>query len=269
MRFFLLLSAFCLLASTLGAQELEPPKALESPTAEDLARGRTLFRAQCAGCHGMEGQGGRGPSLNRPKLRHAPDDQALVKVVFDGLPGTGMAAAWQLSDRELVQVAAYVRSLGSIEPEVLPGDPARGRELFGEAGCTACHIVQGLGTGLGPDLSDVGALRGGAHLKESLLDPAASRPEWPIPWEPRTFAGYVVVEAVTHDGREIRGHRVNEDTFTIQIREADGSLHSIQKADLVTLAKARDESPMPSYRDTLEPGEIDDLVAFMATLKGE
>jgi putative heme-binding domain-containing protein len=271
MKSLLLLSAVvCLFVPSLGAQELKPPKALENPTTEDLTRGRQLFATQCVGCHGVGGTGGRGPALTRPKLRHAQDDQTLVDVIFNGLPGTGMGPSWQLSDRELVQVAAYVRSLGAVEPEVLPGDPARGRELFeGKAGCTACHIVGGVGTGLGPDLSEIGALRGGAHLRESLVEPAASRPEQPVLFEPRSFAAYVVVEAVTREGREIHGHRVNEDTFTIQIREADGHLHSLRKAELATLAQARDESPMPAYGEMLEADEIDDLVAFMASLRGE
>jgi cytochrome c oxidase cbb3-type subunit III len=264
----LLVLVFCVGAAALTAQE--PPRALESPTADDLARGRKLFDTQCSGCHGIGGTGGRGPSLTRAKLRRAPDDQALVDVLFGGVPGTGMGPAWQLSDRELVQVAAYVRSLGKIAPEELPGDSARGRELFeGKAGCTACHIVHGRGSGLGPDLSDVGARRGGRHLREALLDPGASRPELAVAYEPRSFAAYVVVEAITRDGHEIAGHRVNEDSFTIQIRDADGVLHSLRKASLASLEKPSGASPMPSYRDTLEPADIDDLVAFLATLRGE
>jgi len=180
-RTLLLALVLCAGAVALGAQE-GAPKALDNPTADDLARGRRLFDAQCSGCHGIGGTGGRGPSLTRAKLRHASDDQALVDVLFNGVPGTGMSPVWQLSERELVQVAAYVRSLGTVLPEVLPGDSARGRELFeGKAGCTACHIVRGLGSGLGPDLTDVGARRGGSHLRESLLDPGASRPEFAVP----------------------------------------------------------------------------------------
>jgi len=62
---------------------------------------------------------------------------------------------------------------------------------------------------------------------------------------------------------------VNEDTFTIQLRDVDGSLQSLRKADLASLEKPPGASVMPSYRDTLEPDEIDDLVAFLATLRGE
>jgi len=37
-----------------------------------------------------------------------------------------MPGAWQLDDHEVASVAAYVRSLGAVPPEHLPGDAARG-----------------------------------------------------------------------------------------------------------------------------------------------
>lgn len=269
-RLLHLAAALCVLGAPAETLAQEPPKPLEDPTAEDLAQGRALFESQCVVCHGIGGAGGRGPGLARATLRRAPDDQALVDVLFEGVPGTAMGPTWQLNDRELVQVAAYVRSLGRIAPEVLPGDPARGRELFaGKGACAACHIVAGEGTGLGPDLTDIGARRGGAHLRESLLDPGASRPARAVPWEPRRFPTYVVVDVVTRDGRVITGHRVNEDTFTIQVQEADGTFRSLRKADLASLEKPTHASPMPSYQDTITAAEIDDLVAFLASLRGE
>lgn len=266
----LLVVMLFLLAAPPEARGQEPPEPLKDPTAEDLARGRTLFDSQCVVCHGIGGTGGRGPSLARAKLRRASDDQTLVDLLFEGVSGTAMGPMWQLNDRELVQVAAYVRSLGSVAPEVFPGDVARGRQLFeGKGACAACHIVRGVGIGHGPDLTDIGARRGGAHLRESLVEPGASFPERAVFFEPRSFTTYLVVEAVTGDGRQIVGQRVNEDTFTIQLRETDGTLHSLQKADLTALEKPPDTSPMPSYRDTLEPAEIEDLVAWLATLRGE
>lgn len=267
-RLLLLLAFAFTLPQVVQAQE--PPKPLVKLTVEDLGRGEALFNAQCAGCHGIGGGGGRGPSLNRPRLRRAPDDEALVEVLFNGIPGTSMGPAWQLNDRELVQVVAYVRSLGTVEPEVLPGSPARGGELFhGKGACTACHIVQGVGVGLGPELTEIGAMRGGDHLRESLVDPGASLPERVVVWEPRSFSTYAVVEARARDGREIVGQRVNEDSFTIQLRDADGELHSLRKGDLVSLEKPPGRSAMPGYGDLLEPAEIDDLVAYLASLRGE
>src|SRR4051812_32479402 len=115
----------------------------QEPT-PDLDAGRRVFESQCAVCHGLKGGGGRGPSLNRPKLNKAPDDAALRTLITTGSEPE-MPGAWQLSPREVVSVAAFVHSLGALAPETLPGDPARGARLYTEQGCAACHIVAGQG----------------------------------------------------------------------------------------------------------------------------
>src|SRR5579864_4063565 len=115
--------------------------------APDLAGGRKIFESQCALCHGQTGTGGRGPGLNRPKLNKAPDDDALRKVIAEGIPPE-MPGAWQLSKHEVAGVAAYVRSLGTLPREPLPGDAARGAGLYESKGCAGCHIVGGKGQGI-------------------------------------------------------------------------------------------------------------------------
>jgi cytochrome c oxidase cbb3-type subunit 3 len=223
--------------------------------ADDLAPGKSLFVAHCAPCHGQTGAGGRGPSLAKPKFKH--DD--LFKVIQFGIPDTEMPGAWQLTDREVSQVETYVRSLGRIEVAALPGNAQRGKALYaGKGGCPACHIVDGEGIGYGPELSEAGARRSPAYLRDSLLDPVASFPD-----------NFAMVRAILRDGAEIRGIRVNEDSFTIQIRDSRNRFHSLRKADLATLEKNTTTSPMPSYRATFSASEMDDLVAFLASLRGE
>src|SRR5450432_2612746 len=90
-------------------------------TPPDSAVGRKIFESQCALCHGQTGGGGRGPALNRAKLSKAPDDAALESVISDGIP-PDMPGAWQLHPSERSSVAAYVRSLGALAPEMLRGD---------------------------------------------------------------------------------------------------------------------------------------------------
>ena len=87
--------------------------------AADTAAGKKIFESQCALCHGQTGTGGRGPSLNRVKLNHAPDDEALWKVISGGIEPE-MPGAWQLNPHEVYSVAAYVRSLGAILPKPSP-----------------------------------------------------------------------------------------------------------------------------------------------------
>ncbi len=218
--------------------------------------GRKIFESQCALCHGQTGTGGRGPSLHRPKLKHAPDEEALALVIAEGIPPE-MPGSWQLTAREVASVAAYVRSLGTISPEQLPGDAARGERVYQSRRCAACHIVDGKGEGFGPELSDIGARRNATHLRQTVLRPASALPE-----------EFLYVAATTAAGT-VRGIRVNEDSFFIQIKDARGQFHSFAKSELKDLKRLRGETPMPPFEGALTAAELDDLVAYLASLKGK
>lgn len=223
----------------------------------DLTAGQKLFENNCALCHGPKGEGGRGPMLTAAKLSRAPNDAALVRVISDGIRGTEMPGADVMSDREVRQTAAYVRSLGKTALKPVPGNPALGAEIYrSKGGCASCHSIKGEGGISGPDLTDVGARRSGAYLRESLVDPEAAVPD-----------GYLLVKVVTKDGRSVTGVRVNEDSFSIQIRDDTGRSHSFWKHEIMQADKLRAKSPMPSYKGQLSESELTDLVAYLASLK--
>src|SRR5215510_11431848 len=170
-----ILYVICAVAAMAAAPE---PKVKLPSSHADLANGEKLFQHHCALCHGPKGEGGRGPVLTRPKLTRAPDDPTLVKVIENGIRGTEMPGADSMSDREMRQTAAYVRSLGKIPLKPVPGDPARGGEIFRSKGnCATCHSIKGEGGLAGPDLANIGASRSAAYLRESVVDPGASVPE--------------------------------------------------------------------------------------------
>ena len=246
----------------------QAPAPLPQPTTADLASGAKVYGVYCARCHGIDGTGGSGPPLARPRLRRAADEAGILAIVAGGVPGTAMMGAWSLSESEQQQVTAFVRSLGQRPPETLPGDPDRGRRIYASSGCATCHITDGEGAGLGPDLTDIGVLRGKSYLRESLLDPVASRPDRPVPYEPYGYPAYVPVRVRPRRGDEVVGVRINEDTFTIQLRDTTGRLHSFRKADLQQLAFEPHTSVMPSYRGQLDDAQLDDLVAYLMTRKG-
>ncbi len=135
-------------------------------------------------------------------------------------------------------------------------DAAHGKLLYAAKGCRGCHVVNGDGTAYGPELTEIGAQRSAAFLRESILDPGVSVPD-----------GFVVVKATPRRGTAVSGVRLNEDSFTIQLRDASGRFHSFRKQDLADLQKDVGKSPMPSYRATLASAEVDDLVAYLAGLK--
>ena len=78
-----------------------------------------------------------------------------------------------------------------------------------------------------------------------------------------------MVNARTRDGQELKGHRVNEDSFTVQLRDESGRFHSLDKLELASFEKKIGESLMPSYEGELSPEEIDDLVSYLGSMRGE
>lgn len=247
----MLLTAMLITGSPSQESNKRPPTNSSPP-------GEKLFVAHCALCHGIGGGGGRGPSLNHPNLRRAGDNRALFRIIQEGIEGTEMPSAWQLTEREIGHIVDYLRSLGRTPVIKLPGEAIKGKGVYEtKGGCATCHIVSGKGGILGPDLTDVGARRSAAYLREALLDPDAAAPE-----------GFAMVSIVKQDGRKLRGIRVNEDSFTIQLRDSNNVYHSLQKSDLTDLKKDQSSS-MPSYRNVLSAAEIDDLVAYLAGLRGD
>ena len=237
----------------------EPPASSGQASAigADATAGKHLFERHCAVCHSIEGKGGRGPGLNRVRLAHAPDDAALKSVISAGI-SPDMPAGWFLTDEDVTNLAAYVRSLSKIPTEPLPGDAMRGARVYAKGGCSKCHIVAGAGFGYGPELSNIGVRRSAPYIRKAIAKPSATMPE-----------GFLLVEAITPAGDKIEGIRVNEDTFSIQIKDATGQFHSLRKQDLKELQKLRGETPMPSYEGVFNASELDDLVAYLASLGGK
>lgn len=225
-----------------------------SAGSDDVAEGRRIFERNCALCHGGDATGGRGPNLARGFFRRATTDARLFEIVQEGISGTGMPGTG-LSDVKAAQVTAYIRSLSGSEVE-LPGDPERGRELFfGVGTCNTCHMVFGEGSRQGPDLSWVGWLRAPGHLRESILDPNAEvAPRW---WSMEGTTG----------GVRIAGILVDEDQFTVRVLDEKDALHSIAKRDLERFERVK-ISKMPAFRGTLTDEDIDDIVAYLAGLRG-
>ena len=223
----------------------------------DLAAGKKLFEQNCSVCHGLDGGGGRGPSLHTPKLKHASDEKSLRALIDNGIP-PDMPAAWFLSEDENASVAAYVLTLGNIPPEKVPGDPEHGAAVFAVSACGMCHTLGGHGGTMGPDLTAIGSRRGAARLRLALEHPERAIPE-----------SFLLVEAAPVSGDTVRGIRLNEDSFSIQIRDLRGGLHSYRRAELRELKKLRGVTPMPPYDTSLSSTEMEDLVAYLAAQRGQ
>ncbi len=245
-------AAIFLLAGAASAQTFTQP-----------GEGRKLFDGLCQDCHGANGVGDEAPTLNHPL---PADDTTLHKIIRDGIPERGMPRVRRMTEEEVDVLAAYVRTLGAGAPARVAGDAERGRALYQRFDCASCHVIGGQGGTFGPELTNIGQRRAPAWLRQVLLDPGKLHSKGVQGILQSGFSEYLPVSIVENNGREVRGFRVNEDSFTIQIRDASGALYSFRKTDLANVDKQIGRSLMPSYRDRLTAADTDNLVAYLYSL---
>jgi putative heme-binding domain-containing protein len=248
------MKSLALIVSTVSlfAQE----QAVRNPhsTPADIAAGAKTFRSHCGPCHGLNAEGGRGPNLAAGVFFHGGTDAALLKNISDGIPGTEMPGLFYSPDR-VWQVVAYIRSLHSGAGAKPSGDAARGEAVFQAKKCAQCHRIAGEGGRLGPDLTLIGGTRSVAHLRQALLDPDAD-----------VRQRYWVVNASLKSGAALSGFLLNEDTYSVQFLDMAEKLQSVQKKDLAKFGVEK-KSKMPSFKASLTERELEDLVAYLWSLR--
>ena len=227
-------------------------------TAADIEDGGRVFQNTCANCHGPDGDAVAGIDLGRGQFRRQMTDEELARTIRTGIPGTPMPAS-NMSEEQAGKVVAYLRSVAaSRRSDAAGGDALRGRILFdGKGTCATCHRVNGAGSRLGPDLSEIGQRRRAVELEKSLVEPDAE-----VIGTARSY------RVVTKDGTTVTGRLLNLDTFTVQMIDSKEQLRSFVKSD-VREHGFIDKSPMPSYKDKLNAQEIADIVSYLVSLKGK
>jgi mono/diheme cytochrome c family protein len=251
-------------------------------TPEEIAEGGRLFQSNCTGCHGTAGDLVPGVALMSGKFRRATSDDEVASIIRKGVPATAMQA-FNFTEQQAGMIVAYLKAFsgnstaanGSVAGL---GDVARGKQIFENKGnCLNCHAVGEKGSRVGPDLTFAGLPRPPlirfvgftgappppptaativAQLQKDLLDPDAE-----ISPANRTF------RAVAKDGAITTGRLLNLDPFTVQLFDSKERLVTLQRSDLREFAPQK--SPMPSYRDKLTSQEMSDLLAYLASLKGQ
>jgi len=262
----------CVVSATLLCMGQDQNPLAHDPNAAKA--GEYEFRINCALCHGLGAHGGgRGPDLTHAQKKHTHNDAEMFQVISTGIPGTAMPANGTngqgvgMTDTEIWQIIAYIRSQEAKASATSSGDAVHGKELFfGDGNCSMCHIVNGKGGRLGPDLTGVGGSRTRAALIDSIRNPSR-RLAWGLTEPTKEFPQeYETVTAVTADGKEIKGVAMNEDSFTVQVMDQGEHIHLLQKDKLKSFQKNR-ESMMPKYEpDTLSDKEVDDIIAFLASM---
>jgi mono/diheme cytochrome c family protein len=148
----------------------------EHKSPEVLAGKRLYSQLSCAYCHSIKGEGGKvGPALDQ--LSDAVTDDWIAKHLRDPqavAPGTRMPKL-SLLDDEVAVLTAYIRSYNPNEPFT-----AAAPKLFAE-NCASCHKVKGEGGDMGPDLSEIGAMRDKGYILRYLENPSSINPDSSMP----------------------------------------------------------------------------------------
>jgi cytochrome c oxidase cbb3-type subunit 3 len=254
-----------------------PEAQQHSYTPQEIEEGRKLYDANCGRCHNDDGAGVPGTEIFK-QIRRAISDEEIANLIITGIPASGMPPH-TFSNPQAMSVVAFLRTAANGAPAAAApaataaggtrptaGDAARGKALAeGRAGCLGCHKIAGAGGTSGPDLSTIGAPpRGGrgpaaapsaATLERALLDPDVD-----------VAPAFRVFQVVTTGGQTVRGTLLNQDTFSIQMRDQSGELRAFVKSGLKS--SGFEPSPMPSYRTRLNAQELSDVVSYLLSLKG-
>ena len=269
-RALLVSSLLCSLIPQSAADDRNPlandPKAAKA--------GGYEFRINCALCHGLGAHGGgRGPDLTRAQKKHTHSDAEMFQVISNGIPGTAMPANGTngqgvgMTDEEIWQIIAYIRSQEVKAPAKPIGNAAHGKELFyGDANCSLCHMVEGKGGRLGPELTAIGGSRTREAIIDSVRNPSR-RLAWGLTESTKEFPQeYETVTVVTGDGKEIKGVALNEDNFSVQMMDQSEQIYLFEKDKLRSFNKSR-ESMMPTFnQDLLSDKDLDDIVAYLISV---
>jgi len=268
MRIAALIVALVLPAAYVSSAFASPPqdtKAVQlSP--EQLESGKKTFEATCSTCHGLDGGGAMGPNIQGIPFRLGVD--AVANVIKNGMAGGMPAFSSQLDAEQIQQVVGYLLTLTRKDEGKVTGDAAAGKQVYESSGCANCHTIAGEGGDNGPELTTVGQLRGPNYLRTTILYPGTDLPQSRVFLETGGQLQFLFVHVVTKDGRTAEGARVAEDSFHIVLEDANGKFHSFRKDQLRELKKEPGKSTMPSMKGKLSDTQLNDLVAYLAGLKG-
>ena len=221
-----------------------------------ILAGQGQFRSRCADCHGIDAKGARGPDITGVRAAGATDER-LFELLRTGVPGTEMPAVGvRTPDGEVWKMIAYLVTLSVPASSAAPrGNAENGGRIF-KAQCSSCHLVNGEGGRLGPDLSRVGASRARASLVRQIR---GANEDFRLGYEPVTLT--------TPAGQQVRGVKKNEDLFSVQIMDTRERIQGYLKGSLKGVTNGT-VSAMPVYTaEMLSESALDDVVRYLETLR--
>jgi len=222
-----------LIASSAFGQEAE----VRNPhtTSADVAAGAKIFRSHCAECHGLKGEGGRGPNLQTGLFFHGGTDADLFNNITDGITGTAMPGVFFSRD-QVWQVVAHVRSLNQSVAGRPRATPRAARSCSARKDVSAAIWCGGEGGFKGPDLSVIGSQRSTEHLRQAILDPNA-----------KVLRDYWVAKITLENGANYAGFLLTQGAYSVEILDFSKGLASLPTHDFRKFEIDK-SSIMPSFK---------------------
>src|SRR5260221_191921 len=217
---------------------------------------KQTYSTLCGGCHGDDAHGTQqGPGLaGNPSVRRR-SAQSLRNVIRNGIPAAGMPA-FELPAKTLDALATMIASMNTVASQSsVPGDGAAGKQFFfGKGQCASCHMVNGEGSPIGPDLSDIALELTVEEVREALLQPDA-----------RIAPGYGLVSVRLRNGQTLRGFARSRSDFDVAVQDLEGALHplSLDEVSAITDEKRSHMAPVKASAE-----ELRDVIAFLSKLTG-
>lgn len=139
----------------------------------------------------------------------------------------------------------------------LKGEVKRGQEIFAKVGtCANCHVVNGQGKEVGPNLSEIGKKLAKEAMYESILYPSAGISHNFDTW---------IVE--TKKGEVVTGLLVSQTPAEVVLKEATALTRTLPRADIDTLSRSPISLMPADLTKTLSAQDLADVVEYMTTLK--
>jgi mono/diheme cytochrome c family protein len=220
-----------------------------------VARGKDLYGANCAFCHGKQVTGGNsGPDLLRSVLvNHDEKGELIGPVVRQGRTSKGMPG-FNLGDSQISDLVAFLHQRNRDArlrftykvSSVAIGDPLAGKAYF-ESHCAACHAAN-------HDLVGIASKYQGDELQQRWLDPGRQSAD-------------VIVTITLSIGQKYTGKLKHLDEFSVSLYDSQGNYRSFA---LNSKAKVEIQDPLDGHRKLLEQlsdTDMHDVTTFLETLK--
>lgn len=227
-----------------------------------VARGKTLFAAQCASCHAMDIRGtDKGPNLRRSTyMLNDIGNGKMVGVETRENAGHGDAFL-NLSDADAADITHYLKSFpprgqGSAEigiPAVFTVGNATAGKAYFDAHCASCHAVTPGGASSAANLAGIGA---------RITDPKTLQQAWLSPTSKQPTMAVVTMK----DGSTVQGPATAAGEFTVTLT-VNGQSRVIERKDAAKIDMTYPLIGHARLLRTISDTNIHDVTGYLVTLK--